>query len=75
LKRELAQVLRGLVVEKQQPAATVARELGYSKQRFYQLTSASHDASCEAIERVINQLGYQVVLVVAERNSTNNHEL
>ena len=60
MKQELAAVLRGLVTKKEQPAAKVAKELGYSKQRFFQLTNGSHDASCEAIEKAINQLGYEL---------------
>ena len=67
MKQELASVLRGLVAKKELPAAQVAKELGYSKQRFYQLTSGSHDASCEAIEKAINQMGYKIQTVTVSK--------
>ena len=67
MKQELAKVLSDLVGKKGIPQAQIARELGYTRQRFNQLIKASHDASCEAIEKAINQMGYKIQTVTVSK--------
>lgn len=60
LRELLAQHLARLIRESGKSKAQLARELGYSRQRLYQLETANRSALPEAIEEAINKLGYEI---------------
>lgn len=60
IRELLAQHLARLIRESGKSKAQIARELGYSRQRLYQLENADRSALPEAIEEAINRLGYEV---------------
>jgi transcriptional regulator len=60
IRELLAQHLARLIREQGKPKAQIAKELGYTRQRLYQLETADRSALPEAIEDAINKLGYEV---------------
>ena len=67
MKQELVQVLNNLISQQGLKKADIARQMGYSRQRFNEITHGSPKASCEAIEQVIKQLGYEVDAVTVSK--------
>jgi len=60
IRELLAAQLARLIRERGQPKAQTAKDLGYTRQRLYQLETADRSALPEAIEEAINKLGYEV---------------
>jgi predicted XRE-type DNA-binding protein len=67
LKQELAQVLNTLISQQGLKKADIAREMGFSRQRLNEIVKGTGNASCEAIEQVIKQLGYEVQMVTVSK--------
>lgn len=70
MRQELAQALTQILIEKDQPFAQTAKELGCSRQRLHQLKTGHRSALPEAIEDAINQLGYEVASITLRRKET-----
>ena len=67
IRQQLAQLLTSLTDQSGKPLAQVARDLGYSRQRLYQLRTADRSAAPEAIEEAITKLGYEITVSVKEQ--------